>query len=89
MLSILSKVFETVVYWQVSILNDLLNSAQSGYHSGYRTQDVLSQVPEITLRQQSDLVSIVFIDLRKVLLIIHYWLLNSRLNWQLMGFAMV
>ena len=48
-LSILAKVFESIVHRQVYsyfLSNNLLNSAQSGFCPGHSTQDVLLKVTE-------------------------------------------
>ena len=69
-LSILAKVFESIVHRQVCsyfLSNGLLDSTQSGFRPGHSTQDVLLKVTEdwkLAL-DSDDLVGIVFVDLRK------------------------
>ena len=48
-LSILTKVFESLVHRQIYSYfstNNLLSSAQSGFHPGHSTQDLLMKVSE-------------------------------------------
>ena len=70
LLSIIAKVFETVVHRQVTsyfISNNLFAKAQSGFRSGHSTQDVLLRVTEDWKLALDDdnLVGIMFIDLSK------------------------
>lgn len=78
-LSVIAKVFETIVHQQVTsyfISNNLFSKAQLGFHSGHSTQDVLHWVTEDWKLALDDdnLVDIMFIDLSKHLtsLTTHY-----------------
>ena len=84
-LSIIAKVFETVVHQQVTsyfISNNLFAKAQSGFRSGHSTQDVLLRVTEdwkLALDDEN-LVGIMFIDLSKAFDSIDHSLLIAKLS---------
>ena len=84
-LSILAKVFESLVHRQIYSYfstNNLLSSAQSGFRSGHSTQDLLIKVPEdwkIAL-DCDKIVGITFIDLRKAFDAIDHSLLVAKLR---------
>jgi len=83
-LPILAKVFETIVHRQVYsyfLSNGLLDSAQSGFHPGHSTQDILLKVTDdwkLAL-DIDNLVGIVFIDLCKAFDSIDHSLLLAKL----------
>ena len=84
-LSIIAKVFETVVHQQVTsyfISNNLFAKAQSGFRSGHSTQDVLLRVTEDWKLALDDdnLVGIMFIDLSKAFDSIDHSLLIAKLS---------
>ena len=88
-LSIIAKVFETVVHQQVTsyfISNNLFAKAQSGFRSGHSTQDVLLRVTEDWKLALDDdnLVGIMFIDLSKAFDSIDHSLLTVLRNCLLM-----
>ena len=69
-LSILAKVFESLVHQQIYSYfssNNLLSPAQSGFRPGHSTQDLLIKVTEDWkfALDRDEIVGITFIDLRK------------------------
>ena len=84
-LSILAKVFESLVHKQVYSYfssNNLLSPAQSGFRPGHSTQDLLIKVTEDWkfALDSDEIVGITFIDLCKALDSIDHTLLLAKLR---------
>ena len=84
-LSILAKVFESLVHKQVYSYfssNNLLSPAQSGFRPGHSTQDLLIKVTEDWkfALDSDEIVGITFIDLRKAFDSIDHTLLLAKLR---------
>ena len=84
-LSILAKVFESLVHQQIYSyfsINNLLSPAQSGFRSGHSTQDLLITVTEDWkfALDSDEIVGITFIDLHKAFDSIDHSLLLIKLR---------